>query len=241
MASSSQQPTGRDNTLLRLNLAIDALSIAKDVSTIAPAQAAFGSVCALLTIIRVLVFLFRGDGFHTYVSLGLYCQRRGLRGVRITLRRYLQSDRSRYEREEIRRPQPVCVRGDKPTHVVGSSRDVWFWPSTNDTFDRRTVAEIQGKATRHSGRNRASRLLHAWSDKDKIAAWKLELDRILRVFNVRSVCSTWLLLTIRFPDRVGDKYPCFCFRHSRRCIKDAGRGPRSGPFGESQLHSSCRE
>jgi hypothetical protein len=53
MTSDSQRRNGRDSTLSRLNLAIDALSHAKDVSTIAPAQAAFGSVCALLTILKV--------------------------------------------------------------------------------------------------------------------------------------------------------------------------------------------
>ena len=58
MASDSQRQEGRDNTLSRLDLAIDALNLAKNISTIAPAQAAFGSVCALLTILRVLVVLF---------------------------------------------------------------------------------------------------------------------------------------------------------------------------------------
>ena len=32
-----------------------------------------------------------------------------------------------------------------------------------------------------------SRLLHAKNDKETIAGWKLELGRILQVFNVRSV------------------------------------------------------
>ena len=59
------------------------------------------------------------------------------------------------------------------------------WPPTDDTFDPRTVAEIQGKATKHSRRSRVSRFLHSKNDKEKIIAWKSELDRILQVFNVR--------------------------------------------------------
>jgi len=51
----------------------------------------------------------------------------------------------------------------------------------------RTVAEIQRKVIKQSGRNAASRLLHAKNDKETIAAWKSDLDRILRIFNVCSI------------------------------------------------------
>ena len=101
MASDSQRQKGRDSTLSRLNLAIDALSLAKDISTIAPAQATFSSVCALLTILRVFVLLFCADGLPThifqdfianeeeYVELGLHCADickaidRGMNGKRL--------------------------------------------------------------------------------------------------------------------------------------------------------------
>ena len=53
MASESQRPEGRDNNLSKLNVAIDALNVAKVVSGIVPAQAAFGAASALLTMIRV--------------------------------------------------------------------------------------------------------------------------------------------------------------------------------------------
>ena len=76
------------------------------------------------------------------------------------------------------------MRGDKPVDDVGSVRDAWFRTSTDDAFDHRTVGKIQGKATKYSGRGRVSRLIHSKNDKEKIAAWKLELDRILQVFNV---------------------------------------------------------
>ena len=45
-------------------------------------------------------------------------------------------------------------------------------------------------------RNVISRHLHAKNDKDKIAGWKLDLNRILQVFNVRSVIPVWPLLTL---------------------------------------------
>jgi len=40
-----------------------------------------------------------------------------------------------------------------------------------------------------------SRYLNAKHDKEKIAAWKLDLNRILHVFNVRSIIFVWRLLT----------------------------------------------
>ena len=60
-------------------------------------------------------------------------------------------------------------------------------------LDRRTVAEIQEKVLRRSGRGRAFRFLHSRNDKDVIAAWKSDLDRILQVFNVRSTCSYFVV------------------------------------------------
>ena len=41
-----------------------------------------------------------------------------------------------------------------------------------------------------------SRLLHAKNDKETIAAWKLDLGRILLVFNVSFLVSLWLSLTV---------------------------------------------
>ena len=63
MDPSSQRPKGRDSVLSSLNVAIDAINLAKDIVDIAPAKAAFGSVSALLTMIRVHFFLFCDDGF----------------------------------------------------------------------------------------------------------------------------------------------------------------------------------
>jgi len=60
------------------------------------------------------------------------------------------------------------------------------------------VAEVQRKVIKRSGRNAASRLFHAKSDKETIAAWRVELNRILHVFNVRSIALTWSSLTVHF-------------------------------------------
>ena len=61
--------------------------------------------------------------------------------------------------------------------------------STYYTLAPRTIAEIQNKVIEQSGRNATSRLFHARNDKEIIAAWKSELNRILVVFNVCSVRS----------------------------------------------------
>jgi hypothetical protein len=51
MASTTQQP--KDGVLPTLDVFIQVLSIAKDTCGIPPAQVAFGSASALLTMIRV--------------------------------------------------------------------------------------------------------------------------------------------------------------------------------------------
>ena len=53
MGDKSQRPKGKDNVLFSLNVAIDGLNLAKEVSGATPAKAVFGSVAILLTMIRV--------------------------------------------------------------------------------------------------------------------------------------------------------------------------------------------
>ena len=53
MIPKSQRPKGRDGVLSSLNMAIDALNRAKEVSSITPAKAVFGSASNLLTLVRV--------------------------------------------------------------------------------------------------------------------------------------------------------------------------------------------
>ena len=100
MDANSQRPKGRDGVLSSLNMAIDAMNLAKDIVDIAPAKAAFGSVSALLTMIRVRSFLFRNDEPRVHMYPGLDDERAGLRRAWVELRRYLQSPRPGDERKE---------------------------------------------------------------------------------------------------------------------------------------------
>lgn len=67
MASTSQRPKGRDGLLATFDVFIQSLSLAKDACGILPAQAAFGSACVLLTMIRVRFIPFREDDPLTYL------------------------------------------------------------------------------------------------------------------------------------------------------------------------------
>ena len=92
MGAKLQRPEGRDGAIYALNVAIDALNIAKDISAgVAPAQGVFGSISGLLTTIRVSSLLFCGGEGPIHVYLGLYSQRKGLRRTQAELRGYLQS------------------------------------------------------------------------------------------------------------------------------------------------------
>ena len=56
-------------------------------------------------------------------------------------------------------------------------------------FSTRTIAEIQKNTIKRGKRNPISRRYRTKDDKEAIAAWKLELDGILHVFNVRATAS----------------------------------------------------
>ena len=62
-------------------------------------------------------------------------------------------------------------------------------PPAYCTLNRRTVAGIQGKIIEKSGRNLLSRLANAKNDKETLTTWKVDLNRILHVFSVRSVIA----------------------------------------------------
>ena len=64
--------------------------------------------------------------------------------------------------------------------------------------NRRAVAEIQRNIIKRGKRSAISRLFHAKEDKETIAAWRLDLNRILHVFNVRTIAAVRALLTARF-------------------------------------------
>ena len=66
---NSQSQRRRDVTLSSLNMAIEAMNLAKEVSSIIPAKAVFGSASIVLTIIKVSVLPVRlsrpqADGYR---------------------------------------------------------------------------------------------------------------------------------------------------------------------------------
>lgn len=63
MDTNPQRQKGRDSTLSSLNVVIEALNLAKEISSITPAKAVFGSVSILLTTIRVSSLLFCHEAF----------------------------------------------------------------------------------------------------------------------------------------------------------------------------------
>jgi hypothetical protein len=89
MDANSRRPKGRDGALSSLNMAIDALNLAKDIVDIAPAKAAFGSVSVLLTMIRVCFCLFCDNEPRVHVYPGLDGERTRIRRARVELRRHL--------------------------------------------------------------------------------------------------------------------------------------------------------
>ena len=89
MDANSQRPTERNGALSTLNVTIDALNLVKDAVDIAPAKAVLGTVCALLTMIRVCFFLLCDDELQVHTFPGLDGEPTGLRRSRVELRRYL--------------------------------------------------------------------------------------------------------------------------------------------------------
>ena len=84
MDPNSKRQKRRDDTLSLLNAAIEPVNLAKEVSSVTPANAVFGSVCAFLTMIRVCFissmlyssFTRSQDSVANktdYVDLGLAC------------------------------------------------------------------------------------------------------------------------------------------------------------------------
>ena len=63
--------------------------------------------------------------------------------------------------------------------------------------------EILRNISKWGKRNLISRRFHAKDDKEAIATWRLDLNRILHVFNVRFSASVQLLLTFRFQTELG--------------------------------------
>ena len=64
---SSKQQKRQENAISLLNVAIETLNLAKEVSSATPAKAVFGSVSVLLTMIKVRLRPFYGDASQTHM------------------------------------------------------------------------------------------------------------------------------------------------------------------------------
>ena len=74
--------------------------------------------------------------------------------------------------------------------------DAFARQSTHQDLNHRTATEIQRKIVKRSEQNVATRLLHANGDRETIGKWRVDLNEILHVFNVRSIPSVWPLLIV---------------------------------------------
>jgi len=81
------------------------------------------------------------------------------------------------------------VRGDQAADDVSYISNTHFECLIDGAFGLSAVAAIQRKVVEQGKRNVISRHLHAKDDKEKIAAWRMDLVRILHVFNVRPIPS----------------------------------------------------
>ena len=66
MTDSPQQRKGQGKVIPSLNMAIDALNLAKDATSTTPVNPVFGTVATLLTMIRVSSLLFRDGMFQAH-------------------------------------------------------------------------------------------------------------------------------------------------------------------------------
>ena len=71
MATEPSQSEGRDRFLALLNAAIEGLNLAKEVSSITPAKAVFGTASVLLVMIRVRSLQLRDVDPPVHIHLGL--------------------------------------------------------------------------------------------------------------------------------------------------------------------------
>jgi len=71
MATSSQQPGRRNNPLSSLNMTVEVLNLANEISDIPPVKTVLGSASAILVTIRVWSLLIYLGEFQTHTFIGL--------------------------------------------------------------------------------------------------------------------------------------------------------------------------
>ena len=187
--SPKPQRSERQDNILSLKVAIDALSLTKEIMSITPAKAVCGSVGVVLTMIRVwcplsvvtdcgLKLIQDSMADETdYIELGLACA-----DVCTVIGRGM----NRKTLDDL--SQSVCDAIAQLTTCVIPVM-CGLESSLTTLSIERTVAEIQRKVIKTSRRNPVSRLFHAKNDKQAIATWKLDLNRILHIFDVGSIAS----------------------------------------------------
>jgi len=79
MEAESQRPKAHEGVISGLNAAIEAMNLAKEISSITPAKAVFGSVSVILAMIRVSPLLVCVDHPQAEMDPGLDDQPDGLR------------------------------------------------------------------------------------------------------------------------------------------------------------------
>ncbi|KAF9641915.1 hypothetical protein BDM02DRAFT_3194271 [Thelephora ganbajun] len=158
MDPKSQRRNYRGGALSSLNAAVEATNVAEERAGIAPVKAIFGSITALLVVIRDSTIK-RVD----YVELGLACT-------------------------------DVCGALDRG---VNGRQEDQISQSVLETIERltATVVEIKRNVDKLGKQNRISHLFHAKNDKDTVAAWRLDLNRILHVFNTELAINTHVIVS----------------------------------------------
>ena len=86
MEVKSQQPKAREDVISTLNAAIEAMNLAKELTSITPAKAVFGSASVVLTMTRVSFLLVCLDRLEAEMHLGLHDKPGGLRRTWTSLR-----------------------------------------------------------------------------------------------------------------------------------------------------------
>ena len=102
MVMEPSDSKGRDRILSSLDIAIEGLNLAKEVSSITPAKALFGSASILLTMIKVSFTPGCVIEHLVHGHSGLDSQRRRLYRPWAILRRNLSNPRPGIERKKIR-------------------------------------------------------------------------------------------------------------------------------------------
>ena len=94
------------------------------------------------------------------------------------------------EGETTGRAQTVRPRYNWESEHVSQNTSAHAESSAHRCARRRALVEMQRKVVKRGKRSKVFRFVLAKDDKDKIAAWKQDLVRILQVFNVRPVNVT---------------------------------------------------